>query len=308
MPRFLSGLVAALLVTPVTLVAQTPPAPATDTGNVTLLDITVHPGEYEPHVVFLQKGVVYRASFSGQGVEIRLRSFAGRQLPFVVPLTNGVDASGGSEYEVYPQSDGDIEFTEVFNGEKVPVTFRLWKDARGTERGRRSAEEGFWELGVDGLVGWRGSFGAQAGGSGATLGGCLTVRNGPGPLGWLNGCIIGAEGLTGKQGVFFFFTQPEIRLSNGRRTDAGWKYEWGAVVRFNIFGDGGDGQYLDEGRFGYGAYLARDFRDLNGRGWRITLIGRADSGDRLTLNSFGVVTKRSLAWAPVIQVGVGRYH
>ena len=304
----LSGLLATLVVLPYSLSAQTPSPPPPDSGNVTLLDITVHPGEYEPHIVFLQKGIVYRASFSGKGVEIRLRSFQGRQLPFVVALSNDVDATGGSEYELYPQSDGDVEFTEVFNAEKVPVTFRLWKDARSTERGRRSAEEGFWELGVDGLVGRRGNFSPQAGGSGTTFGGCLSVRNGPGVLGWLNGCILGAEGLTGQQGVFFFFSEPEIRLSNGRRTDAGWKNEWGLVARVNIFADGGDGNYLDEGHFGNGAYFARDQRDLNGRGWRLTLIVRADNGQKLTLDAFGNVTKREQAWAPAIQLGVGRYH
>ena len=303
MPRYLPGLVAALLFQ-LPLAAQSPATPP-DTGNVTLLDITVHPGEYEPHTVFLQKGIVYRASFSGQGIEIRVRSYGGRQLPFVVPLTNGVDASGASEFEIYPQSDGNIEFTEVFNAEKVPVTFRLWRDARGTERGRRSAEEGFWELGVDGLVGWYGNYGSQSGGSGATLGGCLSVRNGPGPLGWINGCIVGVERLTTGSGQgFFLFTEPEIRLSNGRRTDSGWKFEWGLLVRYAMFANGNDGGNIGGANLGYGAYVARDLRDLNGRGWRLTLMGRMDgsSSGSATFGSTGRI------WAPVFQFGVGRYH
>ena len=288
------GLVAALVALPLTLAAQTPTPTAADTGNVTLLDITVHPGEFEPHIVFLQRGIVYRASYSGPGIEIRLRSFAGKQLPFVVPLTNGVDATGGSEYELYPQSDGNIEFTEVFNANKVPVTFRLWKDARGTARGRRSAEEGFWELGVDGLVGWHGAFQSGTlppGGSGPTIGGCLSVRNGSGPLGFINGCVFGVERLSSSGGSgYFLFTEPEIRLSNRRRTDSGWKFEWGLLVRYGAFASEADGGNLGGGNFGYGAYVARDQRDLNGRGWRITLSGRTDTG------------------APAVQLGVGRYH
>lgn len=308
MPRFPAGLLTAFLVIPVTLAAQNPPASVPDTGNVTLLDVTVHPGEYEPHTLFLQKGIVYRISFSGPNIQIKMRSYQHKQLPFVVELTNDVDATGGSEYELYPQSDGDIEFSAVDVGGTVPVTFRLWKDARSTERGRRSADEGYWELGVDALVGWQGRYSAIADGAGMTLGGCLSVRNGPGPLGWINGCIVGAEGLTGPRGGFRFFSEPEIRLSNGRRTDTGWKNEWGLLVRINIIVDGGDGANLLAGRFGYGAYLARDLRDLNGSGWRITLAARAESGDKITTDGLGFTTGQTRVWAPAFQLGIGRYH
>lgn len=312
MPRFPAGLLAAFLVIPVTLAAQNPPAAAADTGNVMLLDITVHPGEYEPHIVFLQRGIVYRASFSGQGVEIRVRSFAGRQLPFIVSLTNSVDASGGSEFEIYPQSDGDIEFTEAFNGDKVPVTFRLWKDARSTERGRRSAEEGYWELGIDGLVGWHGDFDAQDGGAagaGGTVGGCLGVRNGPGPLGAINGCIVGAEWkVSGRVKGVFFFTEPQIRLSHGRRTDTGWRYDWGLLFRYAAFADGSDDGNFSPGMFGVGAYVARDLRDLNGRGWRITFTARSDNMSELVDDGFGSFVNKGRRWSPAFQIGVGRYR
>ena len=147
---------------------------------------------------------------------------------------------------------------------------------------------------MDGLVGWHGAFHTgtfQSGGSGPTFGGCLGVRNGPGPLGFINGCIFGVERLSSSDGSgFFLFTEPEIRLSNGRRTDSGWKFEWGLLVGYGAFASGNDGGNHGGGHFGYGAYLARDQRDLNGRGWRITLAGRTDTG------------------APAVQLGVGRYH
>ena len=312
MTRPLFGLLASLLCIPVALTAQSPPPPPADTGDVTLLDVTLHPGEYEPHTLFLQKGVVYRVSFSGPGVEVRLRSYQQKQLPFVVPITSEVDASGSTEYELYPQSDGDIEITEVFNGLKVPVTLRLWRDARATERGRRSADEGFWELGIDALAGWHGAFKAGApgaAGQGGTIGGCLGVRNGPGPLGFLNGCIFGIERLASSSSSgFFLFTEPEIRLSNKRRTDSGWRFEWGLIVRYASFGSDDDGGNLEGGSFGYGAYLARDQRDLEGRGWRVTLTGRFDGLTNETLDAFGNVTSSKHIWAPALQLGVGRYH
>ena len=305
MNRSVVGLLAALLGVPAALVAQTPPPPPADTGNVILLDVTVHPGEFDPHTVFLQKGIVYRASFSGPGVAMRMRSYKGKQLPYVVSLTSVVEASGSSEYEIYPQSDGDIEFQELFNEGQVPVTFRLWRDARATEHGRRSAEEGFWELGVDLLVGGRGSIHDNVGlptGSGMTIGGCLGVRNGPGPLGFLNGCIFGLERLSSSTTPgFYLFTEPEIRLSNHRRTDSGWKFEWGLLMRYAAFGSDDDGGNLDNGEFGFGGYVARDQRDLNGRGWRITLTGRADAAR-------GGAGGNHRLWAPAFQLGVGRYH
>jgi hypothetical protein len=311
MTRSRLGLLASLLCAPMLLAAQNPPPPPADTGNITLIDVTLHPGEYEPHTIFLQKGLVYRISFSGPGVDVRVRSYQGKQLPFVVPLTNEIDASGTSEYELYPQSDGDIEITEVFNALKVPVTFRLWRDARATERGRRSADEGFWELGVDGLAGWHGDFKADSStaGGGATIGGCLAVRNGPGPLGFLNGCIFGVERLASSTSSgFFLFTEPEIRLSNRRRTDSGWKFEWGLLVRYASFGSDNDGGNLGGGNFGFGAYLARDQRDLNGNGWRVTLTGRFDGLSNEKLDGFGNTLSTKHLWAPALQLGVGRYH
>lgn len=282
-----------------------------DSGNVTLLDFTVDPAANEPHVVFLQKGIVYRASFSQPGVTLRMRSYRNRQLPFLVDLTNATDASGGSELELYPQSDGDIELVVVVPS-SVPVRFRLWSDARASERGRRSAEEGYWELGVDGLLGWHGDFDSQTGapaGSGITLGGCLSVRNGPGPLGIINGCIVGAEWkLGGDTRGFFFFAEPLIRLSNGRRTDSGWRYEWGLAMRFAAFADGSGGTNFGPGILGLGAYLARDQRDLNGRGWRMYLIARADGQAIEVPDGFGNVDRKGRDWVPALQFGLGRYH
>ncbi len=306
-------LLTGLLLAASRLAAQdTTTARADSDRNVILLDITVDPNVNERQVVYLQKGIVYRASFSQPGVILRVRSRKNKQLPFVVPLSNAPDASESSEIEIYPQSDGDIELTPVFNARGVPVTFRLWRDVRATERGQRAAEEGWWELGVDGLVGWHGAFNAgtaESSGSGATFGGCLGVRNGLGPLGFINGCIFGFERLNSSTTPgFFLFTEPEIRLSNGRRTDSGWKFEWGLLIRYAAFGSENDGGNLGGGNLGYGAYLARDQRDLDGLGWRITLMGRMDGGEQGTIDGFGVVTKTTRIWAPAFQLGVGRYH
>ena len=271
-------------------------APA-DSGNAVLLDITIDPAANERHVVFLQKGIVYRARFSESGATLRMRSLGNKQLPFIVDLGGG-DVSGGTELEIYPQSDGDIELAVLLPA-SVPVRFRLWSDARATERGRRSAEEGYWEIGVDGLVGWHGDQRPDGGagtafGAGMTFGGCLSVRNGVGPLGFLNGCIAGAEGWTagGADGLLVLFTEPQIRLSNGRRTTAGHRLEWGLVTRFAIGTNGNEGGNFGNTLLGFGAFLARDSRDLNGRGWRFSLVGRVDGPEQI----------------PILRLGIGKYH
>lgn len=281
-----------------------------DSANVTILDISIDPSANERHVVYLQKGIVYRASFSEQGVTLRMRSLGNKQLPFVVDVSSGADVSGGSELEVYPQADGDIELTVVLAA-SVPVHFRLWRDARATLRGQRSAEEGYWELGVDGILGWHGDYSGNSTlmASGMTLGGCLSVRNGPGPLGFINGCIVGAEGMGGDDAHRYFglFTEPHLRFSNGRRTDQGWRSEWGGVIRYAAYAAGNGGN-LGDGRFGLGAYLSRDQRDLNGRGWRYTLTLRADKVERVFYDGFGFETGREDAYVPALQLQIGRYR
>lgn len=309
----LKTLCAAVLVLAGPLAAQdrdTTRAAPSDSQNVTLLDITVDPNVNEPHTIFLAKHIVYKASFSEPGVTIRMRSFGNKQLPFVVPLANGPDAGGGAEFELYPQADGEVQFTAIFNEDQRPVRFKIWSDVRATHRGEASAAEGFWELGFDALAGWHGAFDRQEGGpagASATVGACLSVRNGPGPVGFFNGCIVGAEKkLSGTPGVFFF-TQPQIRLNDGRRTDTGWRNELGLVLRYGFFADGSDGNNFGAGSFGWGAYFARDQRDPDGKGWRLLVLGRMDGTPGETVDAFGTVTEHSRHWSPSYQLGIGRY-
>lgn len=282
-----------------------------DSANVTILDITVDPNVNEPHRVFLQKHVVYMASFSEPGVTIRMRSYGGKQLPFVVPNSNDLDATGGAEFELYPQADGNVEFTAVFNEDQRPVRFRIWSDARATERGRRSAEEGYWELGVEGLAGWHGRFSTQAGGTagrGSTLGACFSVRNGPGPIGALNGCILGFERELGGLGRgTFFFTEPQLRLSHARRTDTGWRFDWGLVARYGFFADELDGSNFGPGALGFGFYAADDQRDIEGKGWRLSLTARTDGEPGELRDIYGSVHQTGRHWTMAYQVGIGRY-
>lgn len=305
---------AALLVAP--LAAQdrdtTRIAPR-DSADAVILDISVDPAANERHTAFLQKGVVYRAYFSEEGVILRMRSPQNKQLPYVVDVSRGPDATGGTEFEVYPQADADVEFSVVLPAQ-VPVHFRLVSDSRATERGRRSAEEGYWELGLDALVGWHpdlASEGSYPVAAGRTVGGCLSVRNGAGPLARLHGCIGGLEWMGGgiDENLLALFTEPRIRVFGGGRDHSHWGLETGLVARLSVtatvsnFGNFGNPQH------GFGAYVALDQRSTSeGKGWRFTLVGRMDRYPTArTASTPPFETKEGYTWLPGFQFGFGRY-
>lgn len=287
--------------------AQDTAAAAID-SNITILDLIIDPTVNEPYRVFLAKGVVYGASFSQPGVSIRMRSYAGKQLPFVVALSQLEDASGRSEFEIYPQSDGEIEFLAVFTAIDAPARFHLWRDARATARGQRSAAEGFWEIGVEAFVAHLGRpsvDGDPIGESGTSYGGCFSFRNGPGVLGRLNGCAFGMEVTSGEGEVIDrsrFFIEPRFRLTRGRSDHAGWAPEAGVLV---VFGASEQGVNL-----GTGLYGALDYRNMMGRGMRVLLMARTDhtKGDvfkDILHPEFG--TEEVGIWTPSLRFGAGYY-
>ena len=253
-----------------------------DSVNIQLLDITVDPNVNEPHRVFLQKHVVYKASFSEPGVTIRMRSYGGKQLPFVVPTSNGIDATGGSEYELYPLADGEVEFTAIFNEDQRPVRFRLWSDARATRRGERSAAEGWWQLGVDLMIGQHPDLDkAQAlpVGSGPNIEACFGVRNGPGGLGILNGCIFGIGWGFGQGSSPYFglFMEPRLRVHGGGSSHIGWAVEEGIDTRFSVYAVRRNGWNFGTPFPALGLYIALDQRSsTGGSGWRLVATGRSE--------------------------------
>lgn len=298
------------------LAAQTPEAartPPHDSTNITLLDITIDPNVNEPHVVFLQRHVVYKASFSETGVTIEMRSFGNKALPFIVPASNGTDASGGEELEIYPQADGEIQFKAVFNELQRPVHFRLWSDARATRRGERSAAEGFWQLGYEIMSGFHPDYaGPQTlpAHAGLDLGACLSVRNGPGRVGRLNGCIAGFGGMTGEVSgqLFQFYTEPRFRIRGGGSHHSGWATELGALAGARIYAWSKDGGNFGPVIFGFGGYLARDQRGaFEGKGWRLSAALRADRFKYTIADPVTFAVTSHVHWEPVLEIGVGRY-
>lgn len=277
--RILSLLTALGLVTSTARAQDTAQAARPD-SDVMILDITVDPAANARQTVFLQKGVVYRVRFGGPGITISMRSRGNRQLPFLVNTTGVADASGATEYELYPQSDGDIELTPTANDAQVPVRFQIWRDARATERGRRRAEAGFWELGVEGTFGFHGAYthdGDELANSGALYGGCLSFRNGPGQIGRLNGCAFGIEShrFKGGEQELKFYMEPRIRIIGSGSRHSGWGTDAGLVLHIGFSeGAGGEGTIIT----GVGAYVARDLRaDQEGRGWRFVFQVRHDT-------------------------------
>lgn len=284
-----------------------------DTMNITVLDIEVDPNVNEPHVVFLQKHVVYRASFSEPGVTIRMRSIGGKQLPFVVPASNEPDASRGSEYEVYPLADGAVEFRALFNEEQRPVRFRIWSDAHATMRRRRADAEGWWELGAELVIGWHPSFAAARVlplGSGPSLGACFGVRNGPGGLGRVNGCVLGLEWSFGEgpSPLFGVFTEPKIRIHGGGSRHVGWVSEEGILTRVSIYASRRVGWNFGTPFPALGVYVARDQRPSGGgAGWRCTVTGRMElmKPTREDIGSLGY--EGGWRARPIVAFAVGRY-
>jgi hypothetical protein len=276
-------------------------------SNLTLLDLTIDPTVNEPYRIFLAKGVVYRASFDQPGITIRMRSYEARQLPFLVPVTQTDDASGRSEYELYPQADGVIEFLAVFNELRVPVHFRLWSDARATARGRRSAAEGYWEVGLDLYAASYGTAVASNGAEGegtSAIGGCFSFRNGPGIARRLNGCAFGMEVLAGEGDALDrsrFYIEPRFRILGASSDHTGWGPEAGALLSI---GTSQAGPYL-----GPGIYGALDYRNGEGDGLRLMASLRYDweSAEILTDPILSTDTEQVSIWTPSVRIGVGYY-
>ncbi len=277
-------------------------------SNVTILDLLIDPTVNEPYRIFMAKGIVYRASFSQPGVSIRMRSYDGKQLPFVVALTQLGDASGRSELEIYPQSDGEIEFRATFNDQSIPVRFRLWQDVNATARGRRSAAEGFWEIGLETFAAYYGPAsvdGETSGSAGTSLGGCFSFRNGPGALGRLNGCAFGMEVFAGDGEALDrtrFYIEPRLRLFGGASDHHGWADEAGVLLSVGTMEAGTS--------IAPGIYAAHDYRGLSGNGLRVLFILRTDrmKGDIYKDPSQPELgTKEVSIWTPSLRFGAGYY-
>ena len=280
-------------------------APERTDSNLTLLDLTIDPTVNEEYRIFLAKGIVYRASFDQPGITMRMRSYQQRQLPFLVPVTQTDDASGRSEYELYPQADGEIAFLAVFNELRVPVHFRLWSDSRATARGRRSAEEGYWEIGLDLYAAAYGAPSVGGGDGTSAIGSCFSFRNGPGVAKRLNGCAFGMEVLAGEGDALErtrFFLEPRFRILGSSSNHLGWGPEAGVVLSI---GTSEVGPYL-----GPGIYGALDNRNADGDGFRLMVGLRYDwesvelTGDDPFTNADGENTS---VWTPSFRVGAGYY-
>ncbi|HWA40042.1 MAG TPA: hypothetical protein VG712_00425 [Gemmatimonadales bacterium] len=228
-------LIAAALATATPLSAQAP-----DRDRPALLaDETFSEGGFDPVRVFLARGTVYRVEFSEPAVILSMRSWESKPLPFVVTVNLGPDATGRTNYELRPQVDGVIEFKPEYVQSGKAVRFRIWSLGDGSHGVHAAAAHRpvRWEFGVMVERAHHGAYVnsiiryAEAGGSSSI---CAAIRNGPGILERLWGCIVGLDWETG--GAEFrtkwMYTDPRIRvvqqqLANGVRVEAGISMRYG---------------------------------------------------------------------------------
>ncbi|MGH7533464.1 MAG: hypothetical protein ACREL4_09260 [Gemmatimonadales bacterium] len=116
------------------LAAQSPTAPAPDTGgrDVLVLDHLFQTGLDDRPKVFLQKDAVYRAEFDYPGVQLELYTAPGSQPPYALVVDRELDPSNRITYEIYPTADEDVEFRVIDGPAGGATHLKLFRDARAT--------------------------------------------------------------------------------------------------------------------------------------------------------------------------------
>lgn len=94
-----------------------------------LLDYTFNAPMGEPVIVFLAKGMKYRAEVSGQGLQLQLRpvmsSVQSPQVQSVLGSRNS-SASGESLYTILPRADAEYKFITVGGTPGRSVKLRVY--------------------------------------------------------------------------------------------------------------------------------------------------------------------------------------
>jgi hypothetical protein len=283
------------------LAAQGPARPAARGAPSLLADATFHPGAYEPVRVFLAKGFKYRVEFSEPGIQLEMRSYEGKALPFVLQVNYGADVSGRSVFELRPQVDGEIEFRPVFVESGRAIRFQLW-DASTDHSNEPSGDPTDTLSHEFGLMVEAGSHGAYVnqldsyGGKGSSSAACLAIRTGPGILARVWGCIAGLELATGGIGgtVPWLYMEPRVRFVGSRRP-GGVRVDGGALLRLAVRATSSkltvaqdpSGTALD----GIGIYAGVQTMEAGGGGWTLVASLQAQHLSSRASGSSGADTK-----------------
>lgn len=281
------------------LQAQEAPKDTTARGRTLVTDLTFHSNSYEPIRLFLMGGRVYRAQFTQPDIVLQMRSYEGKQLPMIVSVNLGPDASGRTDLEVRPRMDGEYEFRPTYVYEGNPIRFQLWLEPKPEEaepRNAHTAVQGV-EFGTELSVGLHGAYENgiyNYGGKGGSLSGCVTIRNLGGEQGRLWGCMLGVEfeKAGGDSAWTYLFLQPRVRILGGTSALSG-----GAILHL---ASGSASHGRASGKYGMGLYIGYQERRENGGGWTVT-------GSLLTLrvNASDATSSGAGSWAA--NIGVGRF-
>ena len=234
---FCAGIALALSLLAPALSAQGAQRPVARGAPSLLADATFHPGAYEPVRVFLARGTKYRVEFSEPGIQMDMRSYEGKALPFIIDVNYGADVSGRSVFELRPQVDGVVEFRPAFVESGRAVRFQLWNAA--TDHSRDATNDPTDSLPLEfGVMVEAGSHGAYVnqlmnyGDKGSSTAACFALRTGPGILSRVWGCAAGIEIAGGGIGgaVPWFFIEPRVRLVGSRRR-GGIRLDSGVLLR-----------------------------------------------------------------------------
>jgi hypothetical protein len=269
------------------------------TSRVQITDLTFHSSSYEPIRLFLAGGRIYRAQFSQPEIILQMRSYEGKQLPLVVSVNLGPDASGRTDFEVRPRMDGEYEFRPVYVYEGNPIRFQLWLEPKTRDPAGPSVAEASQkvEFGVELSAGLHGAYENGAdhyGAKGGSLAGCATIRNIGGEQGRLWGCFFGIEleKAGGDSSWVYLYMQPRLRLIGGTSPfDAG--------VLFHV-STGTAGHGRASGKYGVGFYTGYRERRAAGGGW--TALG---SLSLLRVNPENAGAPGAGSWGA--SFGVGRF-
>jgi hypothetical protein len=270
----------ALVWGPSVVAAQDAPRPPTARGAPALLaDATFTPGTFEPIRIFLARGIVYRAEFSEPGIQVEMRSYEGKSLPFVLSVNYGADVSGRTIVELRPQVDGEIEFRPVFVASGRAVRFQLWNvlDDHTRDLADEPGEHTPWEFGLMAEFGSHGRYVNRLvtyGHSGSTSAACVAIRRGPGILRRAWGCVLGVEsddgGLDGR--IAYLYVEPRVRVIGGRRPGRP-TIDAGVLLRFAGRITEQTGTVVEDPSgpttYGVGLYAGAQYWESGGGGWTI---------------------------------------
>ena len=278
---------------------QAQDAPVDSTAKVLVADLTFHSNSYEPIRLFLAGGRIYRAQFTQPDIILQMRSYEGKQLPMVVSVNLGPDASGRTDFEIRPRMDGEYEFRPVYVYDGNPIRFQLWLEpvpGVGDQVNAHNAVQGV-EFGAEVSVGLHGAYenGPNAfGGSGGAISGCVTVRNLGGEQGRFWGCMLGVEfeKAGGDTAWTYLFVQPRLQVLGGTSS-----FNGGVVIHI-ASGSASHGRAA--GKYGMGLYAGYRERRQGGGGWTVT-----GSLLALRVNASDAAATGAGSWGA--NFGIGRY-